>query len=240
MKHELSVGQVAVARDDSAASSSAVVLAGDTTNIKTAYTRHTRLTPRDLKRTPLRLSDGREVRSMQDLKLFEMEKVSPWVHHVVDGWCLIEQFVVSRIELVVAKIISDCYCEQTLDTASVCPPLDRPALLLSIYSRRSVLTVPSQRHPRHYYQYTPVTRSLVCCIDHAQSSHCIMCADGHVGNRLFVHNVRAEAYEERSCDGGRQGLHQSVVDAIRPPLWASGLFTADSMHRVAVTALSLV
>ncbi len=54
-----------------------------------------RLTPKDLRRNTLRLADGREVKSMQDLKLYEMEKDSPWVNHVIGDWELVDDFVVS-------------------------------------------------------------------------------------------------------------------------------------------------
>jgi hypothetical protein len=35
------------------------------------------------------------VKSMQDLKLYEMEKDSPWVNHVIGDWELVDDFVVS-------------------------------------------------------------------------------------------------------------------------------------------------
>jgi len=107
------------------------------------------------------------------------------------------------------------------------PDLDKPALMLSIYSRRSVLVCPSIVHEGRFYTYTPVTRSLVgstCCtptglVDDAFNANA---ADGHVVDRLLVHQLRAHAHQERRRRGGRQGAHESPVDALRPHLRRPG------------------
>ena len=117
-----------------------------------------------LRQTPLRLIDGRDVRTMQDLKLLEMEDKSPWVKHVVEGWENVDDFAVSFESLARYPTVSATGSRRRLQTGDTCPmspALDKPALMLSIYSRRSVLVCPSITQPGTHYTYTPVTRSLV-------------------------------------------------------------------------------